>query len=101
MKRFITLALALLLCTAFATGCGCTNRNMETTMPPTVLPTNEEVWDTTENTTRVTTSPTRPTVTEPHGATNGTTTPHGETGSTATGGTEATNPAGRMMPGTR
>lgn len=58
MKTFISLALTLVLSTSLLVGCGCTNQNMDTTSAPTVLPTNEEIWDTTEPSTRPTTAPT-------------------------------------------
>lgn len=58
MKTFISLALTLVLSTSLLVGCGCTNQNMDTTSAPTVLPTNEEIWDSTENTTRHTTETT-------------------------------------------
>ena len=55
MKTFVTLALTLVLTAATLVGCGCTNRNSNNTSAPTVLPTNEELWNTTESTTRATT----------------------------------------------
>lgn len=57
MKKYAYLALCLVLTAAMMVGCGCTNRESENTSAPTVLPTNEEVWDTTEPTTRATTEP--------------------------------------------
>lgn len=68
MKTFATLALTLILTAATLVGCGCTNQNMDTTSAPTVLPTNEEIWNSTEATTRSTTESTVMTET-----TNGTT----------------------------
>lgn len=63
MKTLFLFAATVVLTAALLTGCGCTNRNIETTPEPTVLPTNEEIWDTTEAT-RVPTSPvTDPTAT--------------------------------------
>ena len=58
MKTFVSLALTLVLTAATLVGCGCTNRNMENTSAPTVLPTNEEIWNSTESTTRQTTQAT-------------------------------------------
>ena len=58
MKTFVTLALTLVLAAAMLVGCGCTNRNTDNTSAPTVLPTNEELWNTTESTTRATTEST-------------------------------------------
>ena len=77
MKTFISLALTLVLTAACLVGCGCTNQNMESTSAPTVLPTNEEIWNSTETTTRMTTETTTATET-----TTGTTTeePTEETG---------------------
>lgn len=59
MKKYSIFILVLVLTAALFTGCGCTNRNMNTT--PTVLPTNEENWTnaaTTAPTTQATTAPT-------------------------------------------
>ena len=42
MKTFLTLALTLVLTASLFVGCGCTNRNIDNTSAPTVLPTNEE-----------------------------------------------------------
>lgn len=61
MKKYAYLTLALVLTAALLVGCGCTNRNVEDTSAPTVLPTNEEIWDNTEATTRATTEATTPT----------------------------------------
>ena len=63
MKTFVALALTLVLTAATLVGCGCTNQNMDNTSAPTVLPTNEEIWNSTEATTRYTTEPTRVTET--------------------------------------
>ena len=63
MKTLMTLALTLILTASLLMGCGCTNQKMDSTSAPTVLPTNEEVWDTTESTTKATTqSTTNPTI---------------------------------------
>ena len=70
MKKYAYLALCLVLTAATMVGCGCTNRNMNETSAPTVLPTNEEVWESTEPTTRATTQPTTaPTVSPSDAAT--------------------------------
>lgn len=58
MKTFVSLALTLVLTAACLVGCGCTNQNMDTTSAPTVLPTNEEIWNSTEATTHFTTEAT-------------------------------------------
>ena len=67
MKTFLSLALTLVLTATCLVGCGCTNQNMDNTSAPTVLPTNEEIWDNTESTTRHTTEAT--TMTETTGTT--------------------------------
>ena len=58
MKTFVSLALTLVLVAACLVGCGCTNQKMDSTSAPTVLPTNEEIWNSTEATTRQTTETT-------------------------------------------
>lgn len=58
MKTFASLALMLVLTAACLVGCGCTNQNMDNTSAPTVLPTNEEIWNSTESTTGNTTETT-------------------------------------------
>ena len=58
MKTFVALALTLVLTAACLVGCGCTNQKMDNTSAPTVLPTNEEIWNSTETTTRTTTETT-------------------------------------------
>ena len=60
MKPFAILTLTLLLAAATLVGCGCTNQNMDPTTMPTVLPTNEEIWNSTETTTHYTTETTVP-----------------------------------------
>ena len=55
MKTFVTLALTLVLTAATLIGCGCTNQKMDDPSAPTVLPTNEEIWNSTEATTGTTT----------------------------------------------
>ena len=127
MKTFAILALTLLLTAAAMTGCGCTNQNMDSTSAPTVLPTNEEIWNSTETTTHVTTeAATIPGTTDGTAGTETTETTRGinETevqnhvndysnmvqeqmkknqGRNATTATEGSgqNNAGRMVPGTR
>ena len=61
MKTLLSIIMTVVLTAALLTGCGCTNRNIEKTPEPTVLPTNEEIWNTTEATRVPTTSPTAPT----------------------------------------
>ncbi len=99
MKSFLIFALALVLTAALLVGCGCTNRNMDNTSAPTVLPTNEELWNTTEPTTRATTEhttvPTTETVTR---STDNTTDSTGTTAATENG---MESRARRMMPGSR
>ena len=63
MKTFLTLAMTMVLTAACLVGCGCTNQNMDNTSAPTVLPTNEEIWNSSEATTRATTETTMPTET--------------------------------------
>lgn len=58
MKKYAYIALCLVLTASVLAGCGCTNQNMDKKPDPTVLPTNEEVWDATERATRNTTAPT-------------------------------------------
>ena len=62
MKTLLSIALAVVLTASLLTGCGCTNRNIDKTPEPTVLPTNEEIWNTTETTANTTRSTTEPTV---------------------------------------
>ena len=70
MKKYAIAALCLVLTISLLAGCGCTNRKEQDVSAPTVLPTNEEVWDTTEPTTRATTQPTTtPTVSPSDAAT--------------------------------
>lgn len=68
MKKIFVFALTMLLCTAAFAGCGCTRTDMGATSAPTVLPTNEEVWDethaTTASTVPVTTAATIPSSSE-------------------------------------
>lgn len=58
MKKYTILALSLVLTAALFAGCGCTNRNMDSTSAPTLLPTTEATRATTEATTEMTTVPT-------------------------------------------
>ena len=120
MKTFAAIALTMVLTAATLVGCGCTNQNMDST--PTVLPTNEEIWNSTEATTRYTTESTI--LTETTETTSETTDTTGginetevqnhvnahtemmdkirskENAATATEGTASSN-ARRMVPGTR
>lgn len=72
MKTFLTLALTLVLTAACLVGCGCTNQNMEDTSAPTVLPTNEEIWNNTETSTHSTTGESMTTETTNEGTNGGT-----------------------------
>lgn len=56
MKKISILTLSLILGVTLLTGCGCTRTDSTSTSAPTVLPTNEEKWETTHETT----SPTVP-----------------------------------------
>ena len=63
MKTLLMLTLTLVLTASLLMGCGCTNQKMDSTTAPTVLPTNEEIWNSTEATTRNTTeATTNPTI---------------------------------------
>lgn len=62
MKKFSILTLTLVLGMALLTGCGCTRTDMTSTSAPTVLPTNEEKWETTHETTSATVPTTHETV---------------------------------------
>ena len=105
MKTILAIVMTVVLTAALLTGCGCTNRNIETTTEPTVLPTNEEMWNTTEATrtpTHATTAPTENTTTETRD--NATVSPTETTGHTAdTTPTEDTveSRARRMIPDMR
>jgi len=117
MKTFVTLALTLVLTAVLLVGCGCTNRNIDNTSAPTVLPTNEEIWNTTESTTHTTTeSTTIPMTTDSIGGTMDNNTANGgstdnnsgdrgtlDSNSGTTTETEGTmqRSGSRMMPGTR
>lgn len=57
MKKYSILALVFVLTAVLFVGCGCTNRNMDNTSAPTLLPT-ETTRATTEATTEMTTIPT-------------------------------------------
>lgn len=59
MKKYASLALVLVLTAMLLVGCGCTNSNKGMTTDPTILPTNEEIWDTTQGT-QATTGSTMP-----------------------------------------
>ena len=103
MKTLATIALTLVLTASLLVGCGCTNRN-DNTPAPTVLPTNEELWDTTEATTRATTeSTTAPMTTDSTISTTDNTDATNETGGMTDSATDVTEgpmsrSARRMMP---
>ena len=101
MKTLIAIVMTVLLTAALLTGCGCTNRNIETTPEPTVLPTNEEIWNTTEATRHPTTEPTMNTTHETQDTITGTTDPAGTTIDTAPTEETVTGRARRMMPDMR
>ena len=48
MKTYASLVLILVLTASVLVGCGCTNKNKGGMPEPTVLPTNEELWDVAE-----------------------------------------------------
>lgn len=50
MKKICILTLSAILSAALLAGCGCTKQDMGATSAPTVLPTNEEIWETTHAT---------------------------------------------------
>ena len=62
MKKHVYLVLVFVLTVSILTGCGCTKKKIDTP-DPTVLPTNEEVWDTTAPASRATAETTVPTMT--------------------------------------
>ncbi len=62
MKKYMCLALTLVLTASVLMGCGCTNQKMRETTGPNVLPTNEEVWDSAPSTTPTTTQSTAPSI---------------------------------------
>lgn len=109
MKTLATIALTLVLTASLLVGCGCTNRNNNDTAP-TVLPTNEELWESTEATTRATTeSTTAPMTTDSTISTTDNTDATNETGGIMEGTTGTTDgtegalsrSARRMMPGSK
>ena len=64
MKTLMSLAITLVLTASLFAGCGCTNQKMDNTSAPTVLPTNEEIWNSTETTEMTTNTTAGTTVTE-------------------------------------
>jgi len=104
MKQYAYLTFAIVLTAVLLVGCGCTNQNMTDKTEPTVLPTNEERWESTEATTRATTEATMPSETQDQG--NG---PLEDRMPETTGGTESTQStegsmtgrSGSMIPGMR
>lgn len=102
MKQYAYLTFAIVLTAVLLVGCGCTNQNMTDKTEPTVLPTNEERWESTEATTRATTEATTPSETHDRGngpLEDGLTDPTGGTDSTQStqGGMEGRS----MIPGMR
>lgn len=97
MKKYAFFALTFVLTTALLVGCGCTNQNKGNTTEPTILPTNEEIWDTTESTTRSTTEMTLPTASDAAdsgiGNNNGTGSNGGNDSNNTTGGNGSSNSA--------
>jgi len=63
MRKYVWLVLALVLTVSVLSGCGCTKKKMDTSPDPTILPTNEEIWDSTAPTNRPTVETTAPTMT--------------------------------------
>ena len=104
MKKYICPAMALLMAASLFVGCGCTNKNKGGMPEPTVLPTNEELWESTAPTTRATTAPTTPSETYDRGngpledMIPGSTDVTGTTGSTEAAGAAEGRSRG-MMPG--
>lgn len=94
MKKYVSLALALVLTASVLVGCGCTKQDMQNTSAPTVLPTNEERWteDTVHPTRESTTGSTMTTLpTETHDRGNG---PLEEEPTASSGMTESTTETG-------
>lgn len=102
MKTLLAIVLTVVLTASLLTGCGCTNRNVETTAEPTVLPTNEEIWNTTAPTVTSGTAATEPTVNTTYETQDSTTNP-GETTGNSTTPTDNTTAgrARRMLPDMR
>ena len=100
MKKYAYFALVFVLTAALFTGCGCTNRDMNNTSEPTVLPTNEENWTNTEATTEMTTVPTTA-ATEPSNTNETIDNGNGpmEDGTTGTENTVPENRARQHVPG--
>ena len=102
MKTLLALALTVVLTASLLTGCGCTNKNIDKTPEPTVLPTNEEIWNTTETTVNPTvstaTDPTRNTTDETANTIPGTTDETDNTIDTAPTDDSLSGRARRMMP---
>ena len=99
MKTFLTLALTLVLTASLLVGCGCTNRNIDKMTQPTVLPTNEEIWNTTETTRPTTAMTTEPTVETTHETKEpNTTVETGDTISTSPAESSIGSRTRRMMP---
>ncbi|MBQ7001885.1 MAG: hypothetical protein IJN67_12760 [Oscillospiraceae bacterium] len=109
MKKYVFLTLALVLTASMLVGCGCTNQNKGGMSEPTVLPTNEELWESTTFTTAPSTQTTMPSETYDRG--NGPLEdmiPSGSGSTDSTENTEATGSTGTMegrsrgmMPGSK
>ena len=103
MKSLFAIVMTIVLTAALLTGCGCTNRNIENTSDPTVLPTNEEIWNTTETTVPITTTtePTMNTTHETRDNTTASTENSGNTGDTTPTDDNMASRARRIMPDMR
>lgn len=98
MKTLMAIVLTVVLTASLLTGCGCTNRNMDNKTEPTVLPTNEEIWNTTAATIPSTTA-TEPTLNTTHETLDNTTgSTDGTDNTTATTEDTMSNRARRMLP---
>ena len=102
MKTLMAIVLTVVLTASLLTGCGCTNRNMDNKTEPTVLPTNEEIWNTTTATTIPSTAATEPTLNTTHETLDNTTvSTDGTDNTTATTEDTMSNRARRMLPDMR
>ena len=104
MKALLFIVMNIILTASLLTGCGCTNRNIEKTPEPTVLPTNEEIWNTTEHTTVPTTSEADPSMSTTHETKDSTTIPTtvpDNTADTLPTNESMVNRARRMLPDIR
>ena len=102
MKTLTAIVLTVVLTASLLTGCGCTNRNMDNKTEPTVLPTNEEIWNTTTATTIPSTAVTEPTLNTTHETLDNATNSTDTTGNTTTATEDTmTSRAKRMLPDMR